>query len=124
MTYEYEQGLTRSTVHVKALQGASRRLEVVARDAERGQYLVASASQPGVFYRVDLVLGEMTGSCSCPWGQHGGLNCKHVLAALREHYLDEGQLSFWRTRDDALRQHRRMLGGQGIVATLRPRQAS
>jgi uncharacterized Zn finger protein len=123
MTIENEKGTLRSTVHVKELQGASRALEVVARDPKRGQYLVASARQPGVFYRVDLMLGEMTGQCSCPWGRHGGLNCKHVLAALREHYLDEGQLSFWRDRAAALRQHRPILDGQGLIATLRRRQA-
>src|SRR5690554_4182632 len=72
----------RTTVRVKTLQRASRRLEVVPRDPQRGQYLVASASQPGVFYSVDLDSRALAGRCTCPWAQHGGVNCKHVLAAL------------------------------------------
>ncbi|MFO7169498.1 MAG: SWIM zinc finger family protein [Chloroflexota bacterium] len=111
----------RTTVRVKTLQRASRRLEVVPRDPQRGQYLVASASQPGVFYSVDLDSRALAGRCTCPWAQHGGVNCKHVLAALRYHYTGLGGLSFWRTLADARRQHRRTVKGEGIYATVRPR---
>jgi hypothetical protein len=124
MTYENEQFKPRTTTHVKELQGASRDLEVIESDPEHGQYFVASASQPGMYYQVDLTPGALAGQCSCPWGRHGGTNCKHVLAALREHYLDEGQLSFWPSRDEARRQHRRMLDGYGMIATLRPRRSA
>jgi SWIM zinc finger len=111
----------RTTVRVKALQRASRSLEVVPRDAAKGQYLVSSASQPGVFFAVDLDLGSLSGRCTCAWGQHGGANCKHVMAALRARHAG-GQLSFWRTLSDARRQHRRTVPGQGIFATVRPRR--
>jgi hypothetical protein len=111
--------IPRTTVRVKTLQRASRKLEVVPRDAGRGQYLVASASQPGVFYAVDLEPAALSGRCTCPWAQHGGANCKHVMAALRVHHTG-GQLSFWRTLQDARRQHRRTVAGQGIFATVRP----
>ncbi|HWQ11566.1 MAG TPA: SWIM zinc finger family protein [Roseiflexaceae bacterium] len=113
----------RTTVRVKTLQRASRGLDVVPRDPERGRYLVASASQPGVFYAVDLQPAAFTGRCTCPWGQYGGANCKHVMAALRAHYTGQGRLSFWRTLADARRQHRRTVKGEGIYATLRPRRA-
>jgi hypothetical protein len=111
----------RTTVRVKTLQNASRGLEVVERDAQHGKYLVSSASQPGVFYAVDLTPGALEGRCTCPWAQHGGTNCKHVMAALRSHYAG-GQLSFWRTLQDARRQHRRLVTGEGIYATVRPRR--
>jgi uncharacterized Zn finger protein len=109
----------RTTVKVKRLQRASRKLEVVPRDAQRGQYLVASASQPGVFYAVDLDPRALSGRCTCPWGQHGGANCKHVMAALRLHYTGEGRISFWRTLQEARRQHRHTVEGEGIYATVR-----
>jgi uncharacterized Zn finger protein len=111
----------RTTVRVKTLQRASRGLEVVVRDAERGQYLVSSASQLGVFYAVDLEPAALRGRCTCPWAQHGGTNCKHVMAALRTHH-SSGQLSFWRTLQDARRQHRHTVQGEGIYATVRPRR--
>ncbi|MEN9938511.1 MAG: hypothetical protein RLZZ387_5090 [Chloroflexota bacterium] len=118
---ENETRVPRTTVKIKSLQRASKGLEVVARDAVSGQYLVASASQPGVFYAVDLDPAALTGRCTCPWAQHGGVNCKHVMAALRAHHSG-GQLSFWRTLSDARRQHRRTVRGEGIYATVRPRR--
>jgi len=124
MTINYEYGdEPRSPVRVKALQGASRKLEVVAHDPEHGRYLVSSEGRPGLFYMVELSEGELTGRCTCPWGEHGGVNCKHVLAALRAHYSDEGQLSFWWTHEDAQRQHRHIVAGRGLYGTLRSRQA-
>ena len=112
-------GQPRTTVQVKSLQRASSRLEVVPRNPARGRYLVSSASQPGVFYAVDLDPAALTGRCTCQWGQHGGVNCKHVMAALRAHYTGLGQLSFWRTLQDARRQHRRTVHGESLFATVR-----
>ena len=111
----------RSTVHIKKLQEASRHLMVIPRDPERGRYLVASARAPGRSYEVALQRDQLAGHCTCPWAQYGGINCKHVLAALREHYAAWGSLSFWLSRDAATRQHRRILPGERLYATLRPR---
>ncbi|HEU5015229.1 MAG TPA: SWIM zinc finger family protein [Roseiflexaceae bacterium] len=111
--------LQRSVVNVKRLQRASKRLMVVPVDPEHGRYLVESATQPGEMYEVRLADDELRGECSCPWGQHGGVNCKHVLAALQEHYADEGRLSFWRSKSEARRQHRQIVSGEQLFATLR-----
>ena len=111
----------RNTVQVKKLQAASRRLMVIPRDPERGRYLVASAGDPSRAYQVSLQRGELAGHCTCLWAQYGGINCKHVLAALREHYASAGRLSFWPNRDAAERQHRHILPGERLYATLRPR---
>ena len=112
----------RNTVRIKQLQAASRHLAVVPRDPERGRYLVESASSSGRYYEVALQRGELAGHCTCPWAQYGGINCKHVLAALREHYAPAGTLSFWASRETARRQHRRILPGERLYATLRPRR--
>jgi hypothetical protein len=111
----------RGTVRIKKLQAASRRLLVVPRDPQRGRYLVESAGDSGRFYEVALQRGELAGHCTCPWAQYGGINCKHVLAALRARYAPMGTLSFWANRETALRQHRRVLPGERLYATLRPR---
>ena len=111
--------LPRSPVRVKALQDASRRLDVVPVEPERGHYFVTSAAKNGVYYEVTLSEDGLGGSCTCPWGQHGGENCKHVLAALRVHYAHEGQLSFWPSLDAAQRQHRRLVRGERLYGTLR-----
>jgi len=111
----------RNTVQVKKLQAASRRLMVIPRDPERGRYLVASAGDPSRAYQVSLQRGELAGHCTCLWAQYGGINCKHVLAALREHYASAGRLSFWPNRDAAERQHRRILPGERLYANMRTR---
>src|SRR6476660_2757660 len=111
----------RTTVKVKQLQAASRRLMVIPRDPERGRYLVASAGDPSRAYEVSLQRGELAGHCTCLWAQYGGINCKHVLAALRAQYEPWGTLSFWPTGDDARRQHRRVVPGERLYDTLRPR---
>jgi hypothetical protein len=110
---------SRSTVRIKELQGASRRLDVVPVDPEHGRYAVQSASEPHQYYDVTLATDGLSGRCTCRWASHGGLNCKHVLAALRVHYAGEGHLSFWRTIDDARRQHRHTVAGENLYATLR-----
>jgi hypothetical protein len=112
----------RNVVRLKQLQGKSRHLHVIPHDPERGLYLVESASHPGLVYHVALAPDGLSGECSCPWGQHGGTNCKHVLAALQEHFADEGHLSFWQTPQAAQRQHRRTLRGHSLIATVRPRR--
>lgn len=76
----------RSVVHVKKLQQASRQLKVIPHDLEHGVYLVSSATRPDVYYEVVLDPGRPAGRCTCPWAQHGGINCKHVLAALQARY--------------------------------------
>lgn len=111
----------RSVVNVKRLQRASRKLDVIPLDPAAGRYMVESESRPGELYAVTLDGAGPGGSCDCPWGAHGGVNCKHVLAALRAHYAERGALSFWRSPDEARRQHRRTLAGAGLIATLRPR---
>ena len=112
----------RSVVHIKKLQGSSRHLTVVPIDASSGRYVVESASDPGVFYEVTVDADRLTGHCTCPWAQYGGINCKHVLAALRQRYASSGALSFWLTRSDARRQHRHLVAGPSLYATLRPRR--
>lgn len=112
----------RNIVNIKQLQAASRRLAVIPRDPERRRYLVESASQSGQFYEIALQRDELAGHCTCQWSQHGGINCKHVLAALRAEYEPWGALSFWPTPEAARRQHRRVLPGERLYATLRPRR--
>jgi len=115
--------LPRNVVQIKKLQQASRRLMVIPRDPEHGRYLVESAGQPGRYYEVAVQRDGLSGHCTCPWAHYGGINCKHVLAALRAHYEARGAaLSFWPTRADARRQHRRILPGERLYATLRPRR--
>ncbi|KPV53701.1 hypothetical protein SE17_08090 [Kouleothrix aurantiaca] len=114
---------TRNVVHIKALQDASRNLQVIARDATHGRYLVESGRDSGQHYEVALYPGELAGHCTCRWAQYGGINCKHVLAALRVAYAGQGALSFWPTQDAARRQHRQVLPGERLFAALRPRRS-
>ena len=111
----------RNIRQIKKLQQASRRLLVIPRDPERGRYLVKSAGGSEQYYQVAVQPDTLSGHCTCPWSQYGGINCKHVLAALQAKYEPWGALSFWTTREDAKRQHRQMLPGERLYATLRPR---
>jgi hypothetical protein len=119
MSDQYFRG-PRNIVQVKRLQHESRELSVIPRDPERGRYLVSSAELPGQYYHVALQPEELSGHCTCTWARHGGINCKHVLAALREHHAEEGAISFWPSRSAASRQHRHTLEGEGLYATVRP----
>lgn len=113
--------LKRNVVRLKALQRESRRLDVIpltgAGSGER--YHVSSGSTPGRYYEVTIDPLTLEGRCSCPWGEHGGVNCKHVLAVLRARYAGEGSLSFWQRLQDARRQHRTVIAGEGLFATVR-----
>lgn len=109
----------RNVVQVKQIQQASRRLRVVPINAEKGLYHVSSSQNSQMFYEVQLDQHNLRGSCSCAWAQHGGINCKHVLAALQSAYADMGQLSFWANEEEAERQHRRIHEGQQLFATVR-----
>jgi hypothetical protein len=112
----------RNVVAIKALQHASKKVLVIPRDPEHGRYVVESAQQAGQHYEVAVQQQALSGHCTCQWAQYGGINCKHVLAALRAAYADQGTLSFWPTPTAARRQHRRMLAGEHLYATLRPRR--
>lgn len=109
----------RNVVRLKALQRESRGLDVIPLTGADERYHVASASAPGRYYEVAIDPARLTGTCTCPWGEHGGENCKHVLAVLRARYAAEGRLSFWKRRQDARRQHRTVLEGDSLFATLR-----
>lgn len=111
--------IERNVVHIKRLQRAGRKLNVIPRDPERGLYLVESATTPGRCYEVAVDGTALRGSCTCPWAAHGGINCKHILAALQAHYRMQGRLSFWRSPADARRQHRRTLAGNHLFVTFR-----
>lgn len=109
--------IRRNVVRLKALQRASRRLAVDRLSAT--SYRVSSASQPGRYYYVQIDPATLTGQCTCLWAQYGGVNCKHVLAVLRAHYARRGTLSFWNDPSDARRQHRPIIAGQHLFATVR-----
>jgi uncharacterized Zn finger protein len=121
MTNKSSMPLSRNVVNLKQLQQASKKLEVSLLDPETNTYLVASASRPGFFHEVTIDWDGTEGLCDCPWAQHGGVNCKHVLAALRYHHSEQGNVSFWRSAAAARRQHRPMLVGDSMYLTIRPR---
>jgi hypothetical protein len=53
--------------------------------------------------------GTIHARCTCPWALYGGVACTHVLAALEALAKTRGKrLSFWRSREDAQRQKRRV----------------
>jgi uncharacterized Zn finger protein len=109
----------RNVVRLKALQRASRELDVIPLTSDEERYHVASGSTPGRYYEVTIDPATLQGSCTCAWAEHGGVNCKHVLAVLRARYASEGQISFWRHPQDAARQHRHVIAGDDLYATVR-----
>lgn len=109
----------RTVVRLKALQRESRALDVVPLTSDDERYHVSSASTPGRYYEVTVDPETLEGSCTCPWAEYGGVNCKHVLAVLRTRFAAEGRLSFWHRRQDARRQHRRIIEGADLFATVR-----
>lgn len=107
----------RNVVRLKSLQRESRRLHVEPLGGV--SYSVGSASQPERRYFVLINPETLEGQCTCLWAQHGGVNCKHVLAVLRAHFATEGDISFWSNPLDARRQHRQVIEGESLFATVR-----
>jgi uncharacterized Zn finger protein len=102
---------------LKALQAKSKALNVrIIRPEHRGdpyRAIVASDSALGHLVTIHFEAGTthadvISADCTCPWAEHGGIGCKHVLAALtRLAELKRSSLSFWRTQEEARRQKRR-----------------
>src|SRR5260221_1376089 len=97
---------------LKALQAKSRRLLVrVVRLVEEGDtYLVVVGSRSAAtLNRVVTVQfkpdGTILARCTCPWAEHGGVGCCHVIAALsRLAARKQRVLRFWATAEEAQRQ--------------------
>jgi len=113
--------------NIKKLQNRSRALTV--RRVTRDTYAVASKSQPNLQHIVTIMMGmdgAIHGRCTCPWSHHGGFGCVHVMAVLhRLAARKKRRISFWPTREEAERQHKRVLRLAGskddaIYITSRP----
>lgn len=113
-------------LNLKQLQSRARKLIVkrVARDT----FVVASKSRPTLQHVVTVDYGHdgaIHARCTCPWAEHGGYGCQHVMATL--HWMAERKkkrISFWHTLEEAQRQRHRVLrlaaGGDAIYITSRP----
>ncbi len=73
---------------------------------------VTSLTNPAANHIVTVAYakdGTIHARCTCPWAIYGGVACTHVLAALEALAQKRGKrLSFWRSREDAQRQKRRL----------------
>jgi hypothetical protein len=73
---------------------------------------VTSITNPNANHIVTVTYGKdgtIHARCTCPWAIHGGVACTHVIAALEALANTRGKrLSFWRSREDAQRQKRRI----------------
>jgi uncharacterized Zn finger protein len=92
---------------------------------------IVGSNSNAVFNHVVTVKFEPDGTikarCTCPWAEHGGIACSHVMATLTT--LAESKqrvLSFWPTHEDAARQKRTVfnlvsnLSSERIWITSRP----
>ncbi len=98
-------------VNVKLLQRESRHLTV--QPAGKGRIIVSSATNSTKAHTVTYGFGAdgktVYASCSCPWGQHHGVGCSHIMAAMQVLAHRKGRrLSFWKSLDDAERQNQRI----------------
>src|SRR5690606_16465337 len=96
---------------IKKLQRQARRLRV--RPLTGDTLIVDSVSNTNAHHIVTVekeISGSIRARCTCPWAQNGGYGCSHVMAALT--YLAESKrrsISFWPTKEEAERQHNRIL---------------
>lgn len=114
--------------NIKSLQSNRRKLSVRCLDINT--LFVSSTSEPGDDYLVTVEFKDgnvVHAECSCEWGQHHGVGCSHVMAAL-EHLANfkNRTLSFWVDYDEARRQRNRLFrliadrDKEGIWITSRP----
>lgn len=95
---------------IKSLQRESRHLN--ARLLAPGKIQVQSATDPRSYHLVQydfLDDDRVVAQCTCPWGQHHGVGCSHVMAALEHLASLKGRtLSFWPSHEAAARQNRKI----------------
>lgn len=111
---------------IKRLQKRSRDMRVTR--VAPNTLVVYSQSNPQLQHIVTVEWDKRVGiraRCTCPWAQHGGAACSHVLAALN--HIAEQQhrvISFWLDPEDARRQKHRVLtlraGDGDVYITSRP----
>jgi SWIM zinc finger len=96
--------------NIKHLQAQSRDMEL--RRINRLTYGVKSLSDPKTEYRVRVQFRsdrDVVVNCNCPWAQHHGVACSHVMATLEYLASLKGRtLSFWLTNEEAERQKHRV----------------
>jgi hypothetical protein len=112
---------------IKKLQKRSRTMQV--RRVSPSTLVVFSRSNPQLLHTVtvqwDREQGGIRARCTCPWAQHGGAACSHVLAALNLIASEQKRaISFWLNAEDARRQRHRVLtlkaGDGDVYITSRP----
>ena len=112
--------------NIKDLQANSRHLRPRLVDADT--VIVESASDPESNHTVTIQFkpdGIVHARCTCPWAEHHGVACSHVMAALEYlASLKNRTLSFWTDPEQAHRQKRRVFylegeNRQGIWITSR-----
>jgi uncharacterized Zn finger protein len=97
---------------LKALQSKSKRLLVrVIRLTEEGDtfFVVVGSRSAATLNRVVTVQFKpddtIIARCTCPWAEHGGVACSHVIAALSKLAARKRRaLRFWATPEEAQRQ--------------------
>ncbi|GAB4522764.1 MAG: hypothetical protein OHK0046_35770 [Anaerolineae bacterium] len=102
--------------NIKNLQSESRQLQV--RRVNKNTLVVNSASNPVANYIVTVHFNNkgkvVHARCTCSWAQHRGVGCSHVMASLEYlAALKDRKLSFWGSREEALRQKQRLFFLQG-----------
>lgn len=113
--------------NIKALQEKSRHLgaRVIPPGRPHDPFLVMVESSDKLSHMVRVWFRKLRGEgnkgetridalCTCPWSEHGGVACSHVIAALNKlAERRQSALSFWLSPEDARRQKHRVfqLGG-------------
>lgn len=102
--------------NIKQLQNRSRHLQ--ARLVDKNTLVVSSVSNPLANHVVTVQFDKngkvVHARCTCPWAINHGVGCSHVMAALE--YLaglKDRTLSFWGSKEDALRQKQRLFFLEG-----------
>lgn len=97
---------------IKALRRKSRHLSVrLIRPGQPGDpytAIVGSRSNAAFNHLVTVRFGPggaIEARCTCPWAEHGGIACSHVIAVLSRMAAQKHRaLSFWETPEEAARQ--------------------
>lgn len=95
--------------NIKELQNQSKKLRVYR--LQKQLYAVSSGSDQEQAYLVRVAFdkaGKIFANCTCPWSQHHGVACSHVIATLAHLAAKKRRrLSFWLTAEEAQRQKQR-----------------
>lgn len=117
--------MTPKQLHRLKEKGKRLSVRIIAPDVDHLPYTAIVGSRSNAVFNHFVTVkfqpdGSIVARCTCPWAEHGGIACSHVMATLGKLAQKKQRvLSFWPTFEDAVRQKRTVFSLVSNITTER-----